>query len=77
MRDSAESATVGSEEPSEPLACTIREAARLLSLGTRKVEYMIQTGELESIKIGRARRIPREAIDAYIKERREKQRAAA
>ena len=63
MRDSAEDATVGSDEP---LACTVRETARLLSVGTRKVEYMIQTGELKSIKIGRARRIPRAEITAYL-----------
>lgn len=66
MRDSALNATAGSE----PLACTIRETARLLSVGTRKVEYMIQSGELESIKIGRARRVPRKAIEAYLDQRR-------
>jgi excisionase family DNA binding protein len=72
MRESAEQrdATVGSVDP---LACTVREAARLLSVGTRKVEYMVKSGELESIKIGRARRIPRKALDAYL----EKLRAAA
>lgn len=70
MRDSAENAKVGSDEP---LACTVREAARLLSVGVRKVEYMIQSGELESFKIGRARRIPRQAITDFI----ERQRAAA
>lgn len=62
MRDSASNAKAGSE----PLACTIRETARLLSVGTRKVEYMIKSGELDSIKIGRARRVPRKAIDAYL-----------
>lgn len=72
MRDSAEQtdATVGSDEP---LAYTVREAARLLSVGTRKVEYMVNNGELESVKIGRARRIPRRALVALI----EKQQPAA
>ncbi len=72
MRDSAEQtdATVGTDEP---LACTVREAARLLSVGTRKVEYMVQSGELKSIKIGRARRIPRSELLAYL----EKLRAVA
>ena len=65
MRDSAESesATVDS---SDPRTYTVREAAQLLSLGTRKVEYMIKSGELKSIKIGRARRIPRKAVEALI-----------
>lgn len=63
MRDSAESAALGI---GEPLACTVKEAARLLSLGTRKIEYMIKSGELESVKIGRSRRIPRKVIDTYL-----------
>ena len=70
MRESAESAKLGS---GEPLAYDLAAAARLLSVGKRKVEYMVQTGELRSIKIGRARRIPRAELLAYI----EKQQPAA
>ncbi len=65
MRDSAENATQGS---GEPLAYSLADAARLLSVGKRKVEYMIQSGELGSIKIGRARRIPRSELLAYLKQ---------
>lgn len=69
MRDSAENATHDSDGP---IACTVKEAARLLSLGTRKVEYMVKSGELESVKIGRSRRIPRKAIDTYLESLRDR-----
>ena len=69
MRDSASNAKLGSE----PLAYTLTEAARLLSVGKRKVEYMVQAGELKSVKIGRARRITRAELLAYV----EKQQTAA
>ncbi|WP_030488168.1 helix-turn-helix domain-containing protein [Micromonospora chokoriensis] len=65
MRDSADGAT----HDSEPRAFSIPEAAKLLSLGTRKVEYMIQSGELKSIKIGRSRRIPRKVLEDFLEEK--------
>ena len=75
MRDSADNAKLGSDEP---LAYDLAAAARLLSVGKRKVEYMVQTGELRSIKIGRARRITRKELLAYIEKReQEKQEPAA
>lgn len=72
MRDSADSAT----QSSEPLAVDLVEAARLLGLGKRKVEYMVQSGELASFKIGRSRRIRRAVIVAYL-ERQEQEQSAA
>ena len=70
MRDSAPNTKRGSDEP---LAYTLAEAARLLSVGKRKVEYMVQAGELKSVKIGRARRITRAELLAYV----ERQQTAA
>lgn len=43
-----------------------REAAQQLSLGYSTTKALIASGELRSIKIGRARRIPAEAIDEYV-----------
>ena len=62
MRDSADSAT----QSSEPLAVDLAEAARLLSLGKRKVEYLVNSGELPSFKIGRSRRIRRDVLIAFL-----------
>ncbi|WP_320067668.1 helix-turn-helix domain-containing protein [Micromonospora sp. RTGN7] len=67
MRDSADNAT----QSSEPLAYDLAEAARLLSLGKRKVEYMVKSGELRSIKIGRSRRVPREVLLEYIEQQKQ------
>lgn len=42
------------------------EAAELLGLGRTRIFALIRTGEVESVKIGRSRRIPRAALDDYI-----------
>jgi excisionase family DNA binding protein len=47
------------------IAYTIKDAARLLSLSARTVRYMVETGELRSIKVGRARRVHGSAIAEY------------
>jgi excisionase family DNA binding protein len=49
-----------------PILLTPRQAASALSLGQTKVYELLATGALSSIKIGTARRIPREALDRYI-----------
>lgn len=49
-----------------PLLMTPKEAALALSLGETKVYELLATGEIESIKIGAARRIPRQAITDYV-----------
>lgn len=53
------------------VAYTIRETAELLSLGVRKVEYLVQSGEIESFKIGKARRITGAAIEAFVDSRQD------
>lgn len=45
---------------------TDREAADRLRLGLTKTRELIKSGELRSIKIDWARRIPEEAIGEYI-----------
>ena len=48
------------------LLLTPAEAAELLGLGRSTVYELLASGELESICIGRARRIPRDALDGYV-----------
>jgi excisionase family DNA binding protein len=50
----------------EPLLLKVEEAARRLSLSRTKVYELMESGELPSIKIGTARRIPRIALDEFI-----------
>lgn len=42
------------------------EAARLLGCGRTRVFALIGSGDLRSVKLGKSRRIPRSAIDAFI-----------
>lgn len=45
------------------------EAARLLSLGRSKLYELVATGELPSVKIGRATRIPVADLQAWVARR--------
>lgn len=45
---------------------TTDETAHRINVGQTKMFELIRTGEIESVKIGRARRIPAEAVEAYI-----------
>lgn len=49
-----------------PLLLTPERAAERLEIGRTKVFELIAAGELESVKIGRARRIPAVALAAYV-----------
>ncbi len=57
----------------DQVAYSTEHAARLLDLSRRQIWYLIQRGDLDTIKIGRSRRIPRASLLAYI----ESLRAAA
>ena len=54
----------------EAIAVAPREAGRLLSLCLTEVYERMRSGELESYRDGRARRIPMAAIHAYVARRR-------
>jgi excisionase family DNA binding protein len=45
---------------------TIKEAAASLSLSRAQLYRLIDTCELESVKIGRSRRISRTQLEAYV-----------
>jgi excisionase family DNA binding protein len=49
-----------------PLLYSPERAAERLELGRSKVYELMRSGELESFTIGRARRIPADALHAYI-----------
>lgn len=45
---------------------TVAEAADLLGLGRSKAYQLVMRGDLPSIQIGRARRVPTSALDDFI-----------
>ena len=51
----------------EPVLLRVEEAARLLGIGRTRVYDLIRLDMLQSVKVFGARRIPRPAIDAYVR----------
>ncbi len=58
-----------------PLLLTPKAAAKRLSLAESTVYQLISRGEIKSLLIGRARRIPMDALTAYVARLREEQGA--
>jgi excisionase family DNA binding protein len=48
------------------LLLTVEEAAKRLRLGRTLVYRLISSGELESVKVGRLRRVPAECLPEYV-----------
>ncbi len=45
---------------------TIEEAAERLRIGRTKMYSLVSSGAIESVTIGRLRRVPPECVDAYV-----------
>jgi excisionase family DNA binding protein len=56
-----------------PLLYSVPEAARLLGVGRTYMFRLIASGEVESIKLGKLRKIPRDALGRYIDRQRPSQ----
>src|SRR5262249_44549105 len=52
---------------SAPLVISPKRARQVLDCSHKKIYELLKAGELDSIKIGRARRMVRGSIDAYIR----------
>lgn len=50
----------------DKLLLTPEEAAEVLSIGRTKVCALIADGDLMSVRIGKSRRLPRDAINEYV-----------
>jgi excisionase family DNA binding protein len=55
------------------LLYTVEEAAALLGFGRTFTFYLVASGEIESIKIGKLREIPHDALVSYISHLRSEQ----
>ena len=51
----------------DKLLLTPTEAATALGIGRSKVYELMQTGQLQSVHIGACRRVPAEALHAFLK----------
>lgn len=51
------------------LLLTVPEAMAELSVSRWTIYELIRSGELESVTIGRCRRVPRTALDAFVSRR--------
>ena len=56
------------------LLLTVPQAARRLAIGRSTAYLLIAAGELEVIHIGRAVRVPAEAVEAFVTRRRAAER---
>jgi excisionase family DNA binding protein len=70
-----------SQQPEEspltpPLLLTVEEAAEYLGVGRSTMYGLIRDGEVESIRIGRLRRIPSDALPAFLARLRESESLA-
>lgn len=45
---------------------TVEQAAHRLSISRTKMFQLIKGGEISSVRIGRSRRVPAEALTAYV-----------
>ena len=59
------------------LLYSVEEAADLLGIGRTFMFHLLATGEIDSIKIGRRRKVPRDALDGYVERLRSEQAASA
>ena len=53
------------------LLLTPEEAGELIGVGRSMIYELLRCGAIESVRIGRCRRIPSDALDAYVEYLRE------
>ena len=61
----------------ERIVFTVEEAAERLGVGRTLVYALVRSGDIESISIGRLRRIPCDALDEFVRRMRQVGRADA
>ena len=60
----------------EKLLLTEEEARKALGLGRTKLYELLMAGEIESVKIGKCRRIRADALQTWLERMRQEQGAA-
>lgn len=52
--------------PTDAVLLTVEEAAIRLRVGRTTMYALVSSGAVESVKVGRLRRVPVECVDAYV-----------
>ncbi|RZQ64414.1 helix-turn-helix domain-containing protein [Amycolatopsis suaedae] len=61
--------TTDSTKPDAPRELlTVEAAARRLSIGRTTMYALIRTGQILSVRVGRLRRVPVDALTAYVRQ---------
>jgi excisionase family DNA binding protein len=50
----------------DKLLLSVREAAEIIAVGRSTMYELLRAGEVESVRIGRCRRVPHSALVAYV-----------
>lgn len=58
-------------QPVEPICVRINDAARMIGVGRTKLYELIATGEVETVKIGKATRITTASLRELVRRRRD------
>jgi len=62
----------GASAPAAPLLLSVDEAAQRLGVGLALMRSLVSCGEVESVKIGRLRRVPDDALGTYVQHLRDR-----
>ena len=62
--------------PTPKILLTVEEAAAYLGVGRTTMYALVSSGDVESVLVGRLRRVPPDAVDAYVMRLRTMGRAA-
>lgn len=55
------------------LLYSVEEAADLLGIGRTFMYHLVATGEVDSLKLGKRRKIPRDSLNSYVERLRSEQ----
>ena len=59
---------MSNQRPVEPICVRVNDAARMIGIGRTKLYELISSGELETVKIGRATRITTASLHKLVEE---------
>ncbi|MBE5074234.1 helix-turn-helix domain-containing protein [Erythrobacteraceae bacterium E2-1 Yellow Sea] len=61
---------MSSQELVEPICVRVNDAARMIGIGRTKLYELISTGELETVKIGKATRVTTASLHELVRRQR-------
>ncbi|MEW2391115.1 excisionase family DNA-binding protein [Streptomyces venezuelae] len=77
MTESSSAAAVREAVDSALVLLTVEEAARRLRIGRTTAFRLVLAGEIESVTVGRLRRVPADALPAFVAKLRHRPAEAA